>query len=239
MRTFTTVGVLMFIAATLGGCATSGTAPVASIPSAPLSVLPPKPADLVVPMATAPMPAAERSAVTPSGYVSFCLRFADQCAVTPGAPKSIAMTPVLWTTLRKVNDGVNDAIWPEDDQRHYGRAEFWNIPTDGYGDCEDYALTKRKQLIGLGLPIAALRIAVVITGDGSRHAVLTVVTDKGDYVLDNMKSDVLPWDKTGFTWIERQDPSTAMAWVSLGAADTMLADRAAGIVTGQTPDRAP
>lgn len=225
----------MFIAATLGGCTTYGTAPVGSIPSAPLSVRPLKAADLALPVPTAPMPTAVRSAVTPSGYVSFCLRFADQCAVAPGAPASVAMTPVLWAMLRKVNDDVNGAIWPEDDQRHYGRAEYWNIPTDGYGDCEDYALTKRRDLAARGVSLAALRIAVVVTGDGGRHAVLTVVTDKGDYVLDNMKNEVLPWDRTGLTWIERQDPSNAMAWVSLGAADTMLADRAAGIVTGQTP----
>ena len=225
----------MFVAATLGGCANSGMAPVASIPSAPLSVLPPKATALAVPVAVAPMPDAARKAATPSGYISFCLRFPDQCVIAPDAPTSIAMTPTLWGTLRKVNDAVNAAIWPEDDQRHYGRAEYWNIPTDGYGDCEDYALTKRRDLAALGISLAALRIAVVVTEDGSRHAVLTVVTDKGDYVLDNMKSEVLPWDKTGFTWIERQDPLKSMAWVSLGAADTMLADRSAGIVTGQTP----
>ena len=52
-----------------------------------------------------------------------------------------------------------------DDQRHYGRAEYWNIPTDGYGDCEDYALTKRRDLIAAGFPAQALRIAVVLTGE--------------------------------------------------------------------------
>jgi predicted transglutaminase-like cysteine proteinase len=235
VRTLAKFGALMLLAATLGGCATSGTAPVASIPSAPLSVLPPKATDLAMPAPAAPMPAAERTAVTPSGYVSFCLRFPDQCAATSDAPASVAMTPVLWAMLRKVNDSVNDAIWPEDDQRHYGRAEYWNIPTDGYGDCEDYALTKRRDLAAQGVSLAALRIAVVITEDGARHAVLTVVTDKGDYVLDNLKSEVLPWDKTGFTWLERQDPSKTMAWVSLSTADTMLADRSAGVVTGATP----
>jgi len=231
MRSFADVGILMFIAVTLGGCATGG-GPVASIPAAPLSVLPPKAGDLAMPMPTAPMPAAERTAVTPSGYISFCLRFPDQCATTPGAPARVALTPDVWAMLRKVNDAVNDSIWPEDDERHYGRAEYWNIPTDGYGDCEDYALTKRKQLISLGLPIGALRLAVVITGDGGRHAVLTVVTDKGDFVLDNMKNEVLSWNRTGLTWVERQDPSTQLGWVSLQPADRMLADQTAPLITG-------
>ena len=145
------------------------------------------------------------------------------------------MTQDVWKTLAKVNDDVNDAIWPEDDERHYGRAEYWTIPTDGYGDCEDYALTKRKQLMALGLSGAALRIAVVVTPDATRHAVLTVVTDKGDYVLDNLNNDVKPWESTGFQWVERQDPANAFAWVSLRPADRMLAAAAgANVITGAT-----
>ncbi len=136
--------------------------------------------------------------------------------------------------LSKVNSNVNAAIWPEDDSRHYGRVEYWTIPTDGYGDCEDYALTKRKNLAEMGLPLSALRIAVVVTPSAVRHAVLTVVTDKGDYVLDNLTDDILPWDRTGFTWIERQDPTKAMAWVSLRPADRMLASTGDSMVTGGT-----
>ncbi len=66
-----------------------------------------------------------------------------------------------------------------------------------------------------GIPQAALRIAVVVTPDESRHAVLTVVTDRGDYVLDNMRDDIVSWDQTGFTWIERQASSSPLEWVSL------------------------
>ncbi|MEJ0041075.1 MAG: transglutaminase-like cysteine peptidase [Rhizomicrobium sp.] len=98
----------------------------------------------------------------------------------------------------------------------------------------DYALTKRKELAALGLPLSALRIAVVVTSSNVRHAVLTVVTDKGDYVLDNLSGEVLPWERTGFTWIERQNSANAMAWVSLRPADRLLASAGTSLVTGDT-----
>ena len=136
------------------------------------------------------------------------------------------MDDSLWQILEKTNSAVNDAIWPEDDEKHYGRAEYWTIPTDGYGDCEDYALTKRRDLIAAGIPEPALRVAVVLTPGDERHAVLTVATDKGDFVLDNLRNDVVSWDTTGYRWIERQDPMRALGWVWLGPEASLLARQA-------------
>lgn len=124
---------------------------VGSIPSTPRASTIGPDASSYVPTAVA-LPATDDVADIPPGYVSFCIRFADQCQATPNAPSSIPLTSTAWLTIKKVNANVNDAIWPEDDLRHYGRAEYWNIPTDGYGDCEDYALTKRKALIDQGFP---------------------------------------------------------------------------------------
>ncbi len=44
---------------------------------------------------------------------------------------------------------------------------------------------------------------------------LTADTDRGDYVLDNLGNDVVAWNATGYTWIERQDARYPLAWVSL------------------------
>jgi predicted transglutaminase-like cysteine proteinase len=137
--------------------------------------------------------------------------------------------------LQRVNSSVNDAIWPEEDERHYGRAEFWTIPTDGYGDCEDYALTKRKALIDAGLSASALRIAVVVTPHDARHAVLTVATDRGDFVLDNLRNDVVAWNATGFAWVERQDPNRAMGWVSLEEPAVLMAANGINIPVAAVP----
>jgi predicted transglutaminase-like cysteine proteinase len=152
----------------------------------------------------------------PTGYVSFCIRFADQCIVSPGAAKTVALTSENFLLIQNVNESVNRAIRPMDDYRHYGRGEYWTIPTDGLGDCEDYALTKRRDLVAAGLSPSALRVAIVLTWRKERHAVLTVTTDHGDYVLDNLTDQVTAWDRTDYSWVERQDSSDPWRWVALG-----------------------
>jgi predicted transglutaminase-like cysteine proteinase len=124
------------------------------------------------------------------------------------------LTPANWSILTAVNEQTNDAITPEDDMEHYGRAEYWDIPTDGRGNCKDYALTKRKLLIEAGLPALALRIAIVLTPSGERHAVLTIATDQGDYVLDNLTGEIRPWSQAGYSWIERQASNSPWNWVA-------------------------
>ena len=142
----------------------------------------------------------------------------------------LTLTAQDWATLAQVNRDVNSSIWQEEDEKHYGRAEYWTIPTDGLGDCEDIALTKREKLISAGMPEPALRIAVVTTRRGQSHALLTVATDRGDYVLDSLDDEVLAWSQADYTWIERQDPSRASGWVSL-APNTRVADAGANAPT--------
>ena len=185
------VGAALAAALFLGGCATQ-----------------PLPLDT-----TQAMPDMHRQAAIPAGFISFCLRFTDQCR--PSATDVILLNSQSWKTLTQVNRDVNNAIWPEDDIVHYGRAEYWTIPTDARGDCDDYAVTKRKDLIDAGFPSGALRLAVVYSQASGRHAVLTVATDKGDFVLDNLANDVKAWNDTGYMWIERQDGSDPFKWVSL------------------------
>jgi predicted transglutaminase-like cysteine proteinase len=45
--------------------------------------------------------------------------------------------------------------------------------------------------------------------------VLTLITDRGDMVLDNKTSAIVPWHKTGYVFIKRESQD-ATAWVSLG-----------------------
>jgi predicted transglutaminase-like cysteine proteinase len=179
------------------------------------------------------LPDSRIAAAVPAGFVSFCLRFPDQCMLSKDQPAIVTLSSAQWLELQEVNQAVNLAIKPMDDQRHYGRAEYWNIPTDGFGDCEDYALTKRRDLMAAGFPAQALRIAVVLTWRGEAHAILTVATDHGDYVLDNLSNSIQNWDRTDYQWIERQDPSKAWGWVSLDPSrnSTLVAAAAAGPVS--------
>jgi predicted transglutaminase-like cysteine proteinase len=88
--------------------------------------------------------------------------------------------------------------------------------TSGKGDCEDYVLEKKRKLLQLGWAPASLLITVVIDKQGGGHAVLTAVTDKGDYVLDNVTDEILLWSDSGLTFVKRQFGSNPNAWVDLG-----------------------
>ena len=71
------------------------------------------------------------------------------------------------------------------------------------------------ELAEAGLPRRAMRMTVVIDEKGEGHAVLTLITDRGDLVLDNKTNAILPWHKTGYVFIKRESQD-AVAWVSLG-----------------------
>jgi len=153
----------------------------------------------------------------PSGYVAFCSRDPDQCAAPSGGAPVVALDSATWHTMEQVNTAWNAEVKPLEDAAHYGRVDYWTIPRDGYGDCEDYALGKRKSLVDLGLPARALRLTIARTPDGTAHTVLIAATDRGDYVLDNLRSAILPWTATNYTWIARQVPGQ-IQWASVGPA---------------------
>jgi len=167
------------------------------------------------PLAPSGAPQAGRDAQAPSGFLAFCDRNPGECRAPRGQAGKIAFTPELWATLEKVNIAVNNAVRPLDDSEHYGITEFWTVPVDGEGDCEDYVLAKRKMLTLLGLAAPALRITVAFNKRMVRHAVLTVVTDRGDYVLDNLQDGILPPDQVGYVWVARQDSASRTGWVAL------------------------
>jgi predicted transglutaminase-like cysteine proteinase len=77
-------------------------------------------------------------------------------------------------------------------------------------------LLKRHMLMQQGFSPKDLLITVVLQPNGDGHAVLTVRTDYGDYILDNMRGDVRLWSETGYTFIKRQSPEHAARWTKLG-----------------------
>jgi predicted transglutaminase-like cysteine proteinase len=152
----------------------------------------------------------------PAGWVEFCARQPGDCAGTATALRELALSPEAWEDLVRVNKWVNHTIKPLTDLEHWGVVERWSYPDDGYGDCEDYVLLKRRLLIQSGWPRAALLITVVRDKKEKGHAVLTVVTDQGDFILDNQNEDILLWSKTGYRFVKRQSQSNPNVWVSLG-----------------------
>ncbi|GGC71625.1 transglutaminase-like cysteine peptidase [Chelatococcus reniformis] len=152
----------------------------------------------------------------PMGWVGFCKENPADCDVTALEAREVRLTPAVWRLLVAVNTKVNRSITPETDEDHWGIAERWNYPDDGRGDCEDFALVKRRALMEAGLPRQALLMTVVRDNMGEGHAVLTVVTNRGELILDNKRSRILSWDKTGFAFIKRQSAESPNTWVSLG-----------------------
>ena len=152
----------------------------------------------------------------PPGWVEFCARRPSECDSTTTAPRDLVLSRRAWIDLVRVNNWVNETVKPLSDLEHWGVAERWSYPDDGYGDCEDYVLLKRRMLIQAGWPREALLVTVVRDKNDDAHAVLTVSTDKGDYVLDNQTDNVLLWSETGYRFVKRQSQSNVNVWVSLG-----------------------
>jgi predicted transglutaminase-like cysteine proteinase len=152
----------------------------------------------------------------PIGWVEFCVEYDPECKTKPSAPRDVVLSTQAWKDLTRINLWVNSHVKPMTDMDHWGVVERWNYPDDGYGDCEDYALAKRKMLMQAGWPREALLMTVVRDLHGDGHAVLTVKTDKGEYILDNQSDDVLLWSETGYRFVKRQSQADPNTWISLG-----------------------
>ena len=116
--------------------------------------------------------------------------------------------------LDRVNRDVNAAINPM--VKAYGSdiQDGWAI-SPVMGDCNDYAVTKRHELLQNGLPAQTLRLSVVKTASGIGHLVLVVVTTKGDLVLDNLTETILPWQSKDFQWMKIQSARDARFWYNV------------------------
>lgn len=152
----------------------------------------------------------------PRGAVEFCARVPVECAAYLIPNKLVPRDAESMHWLDTINRMVNAEIAPATDMEQYGVAEYWAIPTTK-GDCEDYALLKRKMLIALGLPPSALLVTAVLMDDRewTAHAVLTVRTDGGDYVLDNRTDVIFRWWRTGYRFVTRQSSVDPEQWVAL------------------------
>jgi predicted transglutaminase-like cysteine proteinase len=156
------------------------------------------------------------TARAPIGWVEFCNEHPKECTAQSSQPRDVVLTPKAWRDLARVNRWVNDTIKPVTDLEHWGVVERWSFPDDGRGDCEDYVLLKRRMLIHAGWPREALLITVVRDKKGEGHAVLTVRTDRGDFILDNQEEDIRLWSDTDYRFVKRQSQSNPSVWVALG-----------------------
>lgn len=154
------------------------------------------------------------TAAPPYGFVQFCQSFAHECADTTRTSTRFVATPARLAQLDRINRRVNAAIAPATDEEIFGVTEHWTMPV-ARGDCEDYAILKRRVLIEHGWPASALLLTVVLDEVGDGHAVLTVRTAQGDFILDNKVDDVRSWTDTPYTYVMRQSYLNARVWMAL------------------------
>ncbi|MCJ7995197.1 transglutaminase-like cysteine peptidase [Rhizobium cremeum] len=159
----------------------------------------------------------------PIGHYEFCRSYPDECSVRTRPGPAPRVTAHGWSIVREVNGSVNAAITPMTDAEIYGREEVWAYPSDA-GDCEDYVLLKRKKLMEAGFSPSDLLITVLRKPDGEGHAVLTLRTAEGDFVLDNLTDDVKLWTNTPYTYLKRQASFDSGRWVTIenGTTDVMV-----------------
>lgn len=150
----------------------------------------------------------------PIGHYEFCQKYADDCNIRSKVTPPPRVTEYGWGVIREINTSVNTTIVAMTDQEIYGKDEVWEYPTTA-GDCEDFVLLKRKKLIERGFSVADLLITVVRKPDGEGHAVLTLRTTDGDYILDNLTDEVKLWTDTNYTYLKRQASFNTGRWVSI------------------------
>lgn len=149
----------------------------------------------------------------PIGHVAFCARGEAECKYQ-GKVEKLRLSGEIWDQIVQVNNYVNNTIRPATDMEVYGVAEMWTYPVDA-GDCEDFALLKKRYLAGLGVSPDEMLMTVLLDEKGEGHAVLTITTDQGDLILDNRRNEILRWDRTGYKFLKRQSQQDPQKWVSL------------------------
>lgn len=159
------------------------------------------------------MPTAGRT-TQPIGHYEFCQREPAECRQKTPRQAPVELTRGLWSAMINVNNAVNAAVEPRTDAEIWGEEEVWSYPT-AIGDCEDYALEKRRRLMALGVPAGDLLVTVARQPNGDGHAVLTVRTSRGDFILDNLEARVSIWSETPYTYLKRQSERNSGAWVAI------------------------
>jgi len=151
----------------------------------------------------------------PIGYVTFCRENRPECQPGRRFADRVQLTAAKFQEIEEINRSVNTAVAPITDLELYGTPELWTYPLANKGDCEDYVLLKRRMLIERGYSESTLLITVVRDENNEGHAVLTVRTDKGDFILDNKRRDVMRWAETPYTFVKRQSEKNPLVWISL------------------------
>lgn len=172
------------------------------------------------------------AAVPPAGFIGFCVKHLQDCIAKPQEPAVVELSDAKFRALETVQYNINSSIRPREDPTH-----AWEYPTDGTGDCNKYALAKRRDLIAQGWPRDTLLLATAVTERGEGHLVLVVHTDKGDMVLDNRLPKVVDWSTLPYRWVSVQSQQSPVRWLSVLSRPIATADASVALGVPLTQSR--
>jgi len=154
-------------------------------------------------------------ALAPMSHTFFCLRYRDDCKVdkTASVDSTVTLTSSKWAELERVNAAVNRAIIPQPNTKGLA-GEVWLISPRA-GECHDYAVTKRHELLALGWPEQDLLLSEVVTTWGEHHLVLVIRTSDGDFVADSLNPNIRIWSQTPYQWVRVQSPGNPQIWSTI------------------------
>ncbi|HDZ74035.1 MAG TPA: transglutaminase [Aurantimonas coralicida] len=159
----------------------------------------------------------------PIGHLLFCQENPRECEPSTArmTPAPLQLSRPLILLVAAVNTTINARVKARSDMDIYGVEERWAYPVDE-GDCEDFVLLKRRLLAAQGIDLANLLITVVLRPDGEGHAVLTLRTTQGDFILDNLEWRVVAWADTPYTFLKRQSSSDPGSWIDIGHGEDVI-----------------
>jgi predicted transglutaminase-like cysteine proteinase len=151
----------------------------------------------------------------PMAFTQFCLKYPDDCKPVQLLSRGdrVELNELRSFELETINRAVNASIYPERNEEGLAGEKWLLGPRRG--DCNDYAVTKRHELIARGWPARTILLSEVVTVSGEHHLVTVVRTSGGDLVLDNLTDQIMPWSRTPYRWLRMQTPKNPNYWASI------------------------
>jgi predicted transglutaminase-like cysteine proteinase len=179
----------------------------------------------------------EEPTLAPMAHTVFCLRYREDCEVqkVDFRKRTVAMTVDRLNELNTINRQVNRDIVPEPNLGGLA-TEQWLVSPPA-GDCNDYAVTKRHELLARGWPSRSLLLSEVVVPSGEHHLVLVVrMTDTDqmrdiDLVLDNLNANLRPIGITPYKWVRMESPSNPKYWSTVSVPSRLPTAMATNVVS--------
>lgn len=154
----------------------------------------------------------------PLAHTIFCLQYPGECTGSDAAAAFFLVSAQqLETELSIVNRRVNSSIQPVRGNDTDILGDRWLL-SPVVGNCNDYAVSKRHELLHLGWPSWALLLAEVKLKSGEHHLVLVANARFESFILDNRRQEIVPLvAEIDYQWIRIESGDDPKLWITFGS----------------------